>query len=175
MQEATYPPGFRRLHHYIYPYLNPKTANKVRPRSKQSSGSSQPDAPSSPAGGGQGGNPSLWDVHAEVNVTLTNTGNRIGKEVVQLYVSFPTDVPINTTQGDESTTTAKVDFPVRVLRNFEKVELKPEESKSVSFRLTRKDLSFWSTTGQTWVMPIRGKFKVQVGTSSRRLPLVAEL
>ena len=174
MQEAVYPSDFRRLHNYIYPYLSPQIANKIRPRSKESSGSSQQNAPSSPAGGGQGGNPSLWDVHAEVNVTITNTGNRIGKEVVQLYVSFPTDVPVHTAQVNESTT-ARVDFPVRVLRNFEKVELKPEESKSVSFRLTRKDLSFWSTTEQNWVMPVRGKFKVQVGTSSRRLPLVAEL
>lgn len=128
----------------------------------------------SPAGGGEGGNPSLWDVHAEVNVTLKNIGERSGQEVVQLYVSFPADVSV-AKPGDGYDGPSAVDFPDKVLRAFEKVELQPGEEKVVTLRLTRKDLSFWSPVHQNWVMPTEGQFTIHVGNSSRNLPLVAHL
>ena len=61
-----------------------------------------------------------------------------------------------------------VDFPVRVLRGFEKVELGVGEKRVVEVRLTRKDLSYWSVWKQNWVMPM-GEFVVGVGRSSRDL------
>lgn len=119
--------------------------------------------PLSQAGGGEGGNPSLWDVHAEVQITLTNTGKLYGQEVIQVYVSFPDDVY----DSDGS----HIDFPVKVLRGFEKVALAPGRAKRVTLELTRKDLSYWSVVHQNWVMPTKGRFVVRVGTSSRNLPL----
>jgi hypothetical protein len=46
---------------------------------------------SSQAGGGQGGNPDLFTTMILVRATLTNTGNRAGSCVVQVYVSLPQD------------------------------------------------------------------------------------
>lgn len=126
--------------------------------------------PLSQAGGGPGGNPSLWDVYAEVEVTLTNVGRVSGKEVVQLYVSFPDNDPIDPLQKFSSNGPF-VDFPIKVLRGFEKIELGPRGHTKVKFLLTRKDLSYWSVVYQNWVMPTQGKFVFSVGTSSRNLPL----
>lgn len=63
----------------------------------------------------------------QVNVTIKNTGNRDGKEVVELYVrdAFATVVP-----------------PVKRLKAFEKINLKTGESKTVRFTLTKEQLSF---------------------------------
>ncbi|KAI5114583.1 hypothetical protein M0805_006516, partial [Coniferiporia weirii] len=124
----------------------------------------------SQAGGGEGGNPSLWDVYAEVEVTVTNTGQRTGKEVVQLYVSFPENVHVGDVEG-KARKGRYNDFPLNVLRGFEKVELAPGENKRVVLKLTRKDLSYWSVTHQNWVVPTQGKFRLNVGSSSRILPL----
>ncbi len=173
VEEVLLPAGFRRLHKYIYPYLDRKDAKGLGPHDSGGLGE-QPQSLPSPAGGGEGGNPSLWDIHAEVKVTLTNTGRLTGKEVVQLYVSFPTNAPLNSA-ADGVGHTGHVEFPPKVLRAFQKVELQPEESQAITFNITRKDLSYWSTTDQNWIMPTLGKFTVHVGNSSRHLPLTAEL
>lgn len=65
------------------------------------------------------------------------------------------------------------DFPVQVLRGFEKVFLQPGEESEITLELTRRDLSFWHTGQQNWVMPTDGKFVVRVGSSSRDLKLEA--
>ncbi len=161
-----FPPGFRRLHKFIYPYLEPKSIKDLKAPLHGAHKYPIPEHPPSPAGGGQGGNPSLWDIHAQVNVSITNRGSHTGKEVVQLYVSFPAETAVS---GHA------VGFPVKVLRAFYKVDLQPNESEVVTFHLTRKDLSFWSTVDQNWVMPTQGKFKLWVGNSSRHLPMSAEL
>jgi beta-glucosidase len=67
---------------------------------------------------------------AIINVTVKNTGNREGKEVVQLFVS---DLIASLTPD------------VKRLRGFEKVDLKPGESKTVTFKLPLKDLAFINT------------------------------
>jgi beta-glucosidase len=64
-----------------------------------------------------------------------------------------------------------VDYPVKVLRGFEKVLLEKDETKSVQFNLTRRDLSYWDTFQQNWVMPTEGKITIRVGASSRDLRL----
>ena len=160
---ALFPANFRKLKKYVYPYIE---ANKTI------SSSSYPyptgyneHQPASPAGGGEGGNPSLYDEHLLVSVSITNTGERTGKQVVQVYVSFPPNVVDPSTNSD-------IEFPVRVLRGFEKVRLSVGETKIVEVKLTRRDLSYWSVVQQNWVMPSDGEFTISVGSSSRDLPLV---
>ncbi|CRK20004.1 hypothetical protein BN1723_012015 [Verticillium longisporum] len=114
--------------------------------------------PLSGAGGDEGGNPDLWETYATVTVEVSNTGEVAGKVVPQLYLSHPD------TEKD-------IDFPVRVLRGFEKFNLEKGEKKSVSFHLTRRDLSYWDVVQQNWVMVTSGEYTFSVGQSSRDLPL----
>ena len=159
---AYYPPAFRRLKKYIYPYLDPRTriTEGVYP---YPSGYNTLQPPS-PAGGGEGGNPNLWDEYLSVNVTVKNSADRRGSQVVQVYLSFPSDVT------DESTG-QRIEFPVRVLRGFEKIEVDAGREVEVEIRLNRRDLSYWSVGRENWVMPVEGQFGVAVGRSSRDLVL----
>ena len=92
-----------------------------------------------------GGIASLWDVIATVNATITNSGNYKAAEVAQLYVEIPTG-------------------PGRVLRGFEKELLAPGASATVTFPLTRRDLSSWDIVSQSWVLQ-SGSYPVHVGKS----------
>jgi beta-glucosidase-like glycosyl hydrolase len=159
---AVFPPGFRKLTKYIYPYLS-STRQVGRGKYPYPKGYDKPEN-ASQAGGGEGGNPSIFDIMAVVNVTVTNVGSRKGKEVIQVYISNPDEPELDA--GN------KVDFPKKVLRNFEKVELDTGDSQTISLPLTRKDLSYWSTVRQNWVLPTKGQFSIRVGRSSRDLPLV---
>ena len=161
-----FPEGFRKLSKYIYPYL--ATLKGTLPDAFTYPYGYFTEQIPSAAGGGSGGNPALYETMATVRVQLTNTGNRTGKEVVQLYVSFP-EVAERHGLGLKKT---KLDFPPRVLRNFTKVELQPGEQRNVEMELSRKDLSYWSIWKQNWVMPTSGKFKIWVGRSSRDLSLM---
>ncbi|MBT2285978.1 glycoside hydrolase family 3 C-terminal domain-containing protein [Paenibacillus polymyxa] len=89
----------------------------------------------------------------EVNVhfRVTNTGDRAGKEIVQLYVS---DV--------EST----VIRPVKELKAFAKVALEPGESKVVSFTLNKRSFAYYNVDMKDWHVET-GEFELQVGSSSR--------
>jgi len=156
---AVFPAGLRRLKGRIYPYLN---SAAIREDTSHYPDGWDNHSHLSPAGGGEGGNPSLYDEHALVAVSVTNTGIRPGKQVVQVYVSFHETTDVSTGK--------MIDFPVRVLRGFEKVELRAGDTKTVETRLTRKDLSYWSVGRQNWVMP-DGEVTVSVGSSSRDLPL----
>ncbi|KAJ5933611.1 Glycoside hydrolase superfamily [Penicillium verhagenii] len=98
-----------------------------------------------------GGNPHLFDALATVTATVKNTGSVAGQEVAQLYVGIPNG-------------------PVRQLRGFEKILINPGKSATVSFSLTRRDLSTWDTTAQQWLLQ-RGTYHIYVGSSSRDLPL----
>jgi beta-glucosidase len=84
-----------------------------------------------------------------VQVDVTNTGDRVGDEVVQLYVRD--DV-------------ASVTRPVRELRGFERITIEPGQTRTVSFTLTPEDLAFYDQRMQRVVEP--GWFTVWVGTSS---------
>lgn len=86
-----------------------------------------------------------------VQVRVTNTGDRAGKEIVQLYVS---DV--------EST----VIRPVRELKGFAKVALEPGESKVVSFTLNKRSFAYYNVDMKDWHVET-GEFEIQVGSSSR--------
>ncbi|KAJ5756909.1 beta-glucosidase M [Penicillium nucicola] len=99
----------------------------------------------------EGGNPRLWDELVHVSATVQNSGSVDGSEVAQLYVGIPNG-------------------PVRQLRGFEKVPLQRGKSATVSFSLTRRDLSSWDVTAQQWALQ-KGQYKIWVGHSSRNLPL----
>jgi len=82
-------------------------------------------------------------------VTVANTGNREGTEVVQLYVR------------DE---VASVSRPVRELKAFKRVTLKPGESRAVDLRVAVRDLWFYGLDMKRVVEP--GTFRVFVGSNS---------
>jgi beta-glucosidase len=85
-------------------------------------------------------------------VTVTNTGKMEGKEVVQLYTR---DVVGSLTR------------PVKELKGFQKISLKPGESKEVTFTLTAEDLKFYNAELQYVAEP--GDFQLFIGTNSRDL------
>jgi beta-glucosidase len=86
----------------------------------------------------------------EVSVTVTNTGNMAGEEVVQLYIR---DLA------------ADISRPVKELKGFEKIKLDTYGSKVMTFKLTEKDLSYWNNELKFKADP--GRFKVFVGGNSR--------
>lgn len=90
---------------------------------------------------------------ARVDVTLdvTNTGERAGQEVVQLYV------------GDPESTVAR---PVRELRGFTKVTVAPGATEPVAFALDARDLAFWHPALHRWFVE-GGDFVLEAGASSR--------
>ncbi|TGZ78166.1 glycoside hydrolase family 3 protein [Ascodesmis nigricans] len=150
--DSTHPPGsFTPINRLIYPYLPAGSSITPGPYPYPDGYTTPP--PLSPAGGAQGGNPSLWDPLLRVSFTLTNTGPVAGAEVAQLYVVPPTD--------------SGVVMPVRQLRGFEKVFLQPGESRVVEMELTRREVSFWDIEGQSWRVPVPG-VGVTVGESSRK-------
>lgn len=85
-----------------------------------------------------------------LTVTITNTGKREGKEVVQLYI------------GDDK---ASVLRPTKELKGFRKISLKPGESKEVTFTIDANDLKFFCETSHKWKAE-PGKFTAYVGSSS---------
>ncbi|MEO1085992.1 MAG: glycoside hydrolase family 3 C-terminal domain-containing protein, partial [Acidobacteriota bacterium] len=84
-----------------------------------------------------------------VSVTVTNTGERRGVEVVQLYIR---DLVGTATR------------PVKELKGFERLDLEPGASQDVTFVLTEKDLAYYTPRGR-WEAEA-GDFEVFVGTSS---------
>jgi beta-glucosidase len=89
------------------------------------------------------------DKEVSVSVTLKNTGKFAGKEVVQLYIK------------DHY---ASVTRPVRELKGFELVSLKPNERKNITFTLSEKELGFYNNEGEFIVEP--GEFSIFVGGDS---------
>jgi len=87
-----------------------------------------------------------------VSVAVTNTGNRTGREIVQLYIR---DLAATITR------------PVKELKKFELVTLEPGQEKKITFMLTSSDLSFYNEKGQLKCEP--GRFSIFVGPNSRDL------
>ncbi len=84
------------------------------------------------------------------SVTVTNTGNKEGKEVVQLYIR---DLVGSSTR------------PVKELKGFQKIALKAGESKTVSFDITVNDLKYYNYDLKYVAEP--GDFNVFIGGNSR--------
>ena len=89
-----------------------------------------------------------------VSVTVTNTGSRAGKEAVLVYVS---DL------------VASISPPRRRLRRFAKISLEPGQSRTLTFKLRRDDLSFIGADNKPVAEP--GEFDVRVGGISQRFTL----
>ncbi|MBW5420125.1 glycosyl hydrolase [Streptomyces sp. BG9H] len=87
----------------------------------------------------------------EVSVSVTNTGDRAGDEVVQLYVH---DIAASITQ------------PVRKLRGFRRVTLEPGRSRTVRFRIGADDLGFWTNAQDGEFRVEEGAVDLYVGASS---------
>lgn len=140
VKEVIWPEPFRRLKKYVYPYIIESEATKATTafftKPPKHISATAPDRYRSPAGGGQGGHPALWEVLATVEVTVVNTGPKDGQAVVQLYVRFPQAEqfedgdalldPNSESNSEIPTANAskskdKITFPKRVLRAFEKV------------------------------------------------------
>lgn len=85
-----------------------------------------------------------------VSVSVTNSGSRDGAEVVQLYIR---DLVGSVTR------------PVKELKGFQKVMLKAGETRAISFKITKEELSFYNSELKWGSEP--GKFHVMVGTNSR--------
>lgn len=94
----------------------------------------------------------------EVRVKLRNTGQRAGKEVVQVYVA---DL------------VSSVPRPVRELKGFAVVRLEAGESIELVISLEDRDLAYWDSVRHSWrIEP--GRFEIQVGHSSRDIRLRVE-
>jgi beta-glucosidase len=89
-----------------------------------------------------------------VTVTVTNTGQRAGQEAVLVYVS---DLA------------ASISPPNRRLRRFAKINLQPNQTRTLTFKLRRDDLSFIGADNKPTVEP--GDFEVKIGDLSQRFTL----
>ena len=87
--------------------------------------------------------------NTRVSVDVSNTGNRAGDEVVQLYIR------------DE---VSSVTRPIKELKGFERVNLKPGETRTVSFSIGPEELQFYNRELKRVVEP--GTFKIMVGPNS---------
>lgn len=97
------------------------------------------------------------DVLQRVRCTISNTGERDGEEVVQLYLVDKV---------------SSIALPALRLKGFEKVNVKKGESEEVVFDLTRKDLSIYGKDMEFKVEP--GGFMVLVGSASNDIRLMGE-
>ncbi|WP_010122843.1 glycoside hydrolase family 3 C-terminal domain-containing protein [Corynebacterium nuruki] len=94
-----------------------------------------------------------------VSLTVTNTGKRAGREVVQAYVAVPDS--------------AQVRVP-RALAGFGSVTLEPGESSDLEIHLDRRDLEYWDIRADRFVLE-PGRYVVHLGSSSRDLRAEVEV
>jgi len=99
----------------------------------------------------------LWDVIYRVTAQIKNVGKLAGDEVPQLYVSLggPYDAP-------------------KILRGFERLSIQPNQTVTFSADIMRRDIMNWNPEAQDWFVSNYTK-NVYVGSSSRNLPLTAQL
>ncbi len=94
-----------------------------------------------------------------VSIQVTNTGDRGGDEIVQLYVKSPTSDLIK---------------PSKKLRAFKRINLEAGETKSVDFTLSRDDFTHWDTVSSSWKVE-DGTFQIQLGASSADIKKTASI
>jgi beta-glucosidase len=97
------------------------------------------------------------DYNVEVNASITNVGNYEGAEVVQIYVEAQT---------------GGVYRPLRELKGFAKVCLKPGETKQVQIALNKRSFAIFDEDKKDWVVEA-GNYKIQIGASIEDICLEA--
>lgn len=85
-----------------------------------------------------------------ITIPVTNSGEKEGKEVVQLYI------------GDDKSSVLR---PIKELKGFQKISLKPGETKTVTFTIKPEDLKFYDEKKKTWISE-PGDFTAYIGSSS---------
>ena len=93
----------------------------------------------------------------QVSVDVTNTGKMEGKEIVQLYISKVIDESNGEKLGYNK--------PIKQLKGFAKVDLKPKETKKVTIKVPLKDIVFWNYF-RNKMMIEPGEYTVEVGPNS---------
>ncbi|MBN1215661.1 MAG: glycoside hydrolase family 3 C-terminal domain-containing protein [Candidatus Lokiarchaeota archaeon] len=88
-------------------------------------------------------------------ITIKNTGNRKGKEIIQVYVR---DIESDLIR------------PIKELKAFKKIELDIGEEKKVKFTLKERDFAYWHPKYKTWIVE-SGDFEILVGSSSADIRL----
>jgi beta-glucosidase len=94
-----------------------------------------------------------------VSVDVTNAGDRAGDEVVQLYVTYPGSA---------------VERPVRELKGFARVPLRPGETRTVTMTLRADELRYWDERNDRWILEPR-PVRLQLGASSADIRLEQDL
>lgn len=94
----------------------------------------------------------------KVSLTVTNTGNFEGEEVVQLYIKDKI---------------ASVAQPPILLKGFQKIFLKKDETKTISFQITDSELSMYNIDMKEVVEP--GEFEIWIGAASNDIRLKGSL
>ncbi len=95
------------------------------------------------------------NAEVKVTVSITNTGNKDGDEVIQLYVK-----QLN----------SKVERPEKELKAFQRVFFKAGETKNVSLILKAKDLEYWNTAKQQFELE-NNTIEIQIGNASDNILL----
>ena len=91
----------------------------------------------------------------KVTLKVKNTGDRAGKEIVQLYVADKTGAACR---------------PVKELKNFVKVELQPQEEKTVEMELDKRSFAWYNTEIHDWYAA-SGEYEILAAASSRDIRL----
>ena len=95
--------------------------------------------------------------HATATFTVKNTGSIAGATVAQLYIS---------------PSAGEVDRPEKELKGFERVDLQPGASRTVTLALKPRNFSYWDTEAGEW-KAAAGQYTLRVGDSSESLPLTS--
>ena len=95
------------------------------------------------------------DEKLEISCDIKNTGKYTGDEVVQIYFR---DIE------------ASVKVPIRQLKKFERITLKPGEKKTIRFSLSASELSFYDIETNDFIVE-PGEFEIQIGSSSQDIRL----
>ena len=96
------------------------------------------------------------DGEIQVSIDVTNTGNNIGEEVVQMYVGYKNP---------------SVDRPFKDLKGFDKVLLTPGETKTLNLSLKAEDLAYYNVDRKKWIVE-NIDYIIYVGPSSRKEDLL---
>jgi beta-glucosidase len=107
---------------------------------------------------GPGGPVDLFQTVATVTAKISNSGGVAGAEVPQLYLGYP----------------ASTNSPPKQLRGFAKLKLGAGASGIATFKLRRRDMSFWDERSRKWTVAT-GEYQIFVGSSSRDIRLTSKI